>query len=85
MPRAVATTGQEKVNPHALPLGDFAAEVMDLLAREPTPRGILVEGVHQHRRAERDGTDDELPARRSEALAGLRGRLGRARQRRFPA
>ncbi|MEQ8146141.1 SDR family NAD(P)-dependent oxidoreductase [Streptomyces sp. OP7] len=74
VPPAVATAGQEKVNPHALPLDDFATEVMDLLAREPTPREILVEGVRKHRWAERDGTYDELVAQRSKALAGLPGR-----------
>ncbi|CAM5407401.1 hypothetical protein SALBM311S_04472 [Streptomyces alboniger] len=35
---AVATAGREKVNPHALPLDDFATEVMHLLSQEPTPR-----------------------------------------------
>ncbi|MEU2084771.1 SDR family NAD(P)-dependent oxidoreductase [Streptomyces albus] len=76
VPPAVATAGQEKVNPHALPLGDFATEVMELLAQEPTPREILVEGVRMHRWAERDGTYDELVAQRSRALAMLPGRRG---------
>ncbi|WP_037613053.1 SDR family oxidoreductase [Streptomyces albus] len=76
VPPAVATAGQEKVNPHALPLDDFASEVMELLAQEPTPREILVEGVRMHRWAERDGTYDELVAQRSRALAMLPGRQG---------
>lgn len=76
VPPAVATAGQEKVNPHALPLDDFASEVMELLAQEPTPREILVEGVRMHRWAERDGTYDELVTQRSRALAMLPGRQG---------
>ncbi|CAM3845212.1 SDR family NAD(P)-dependent oxidoreductase [Streptomyces albus] len=76
VPPAVATAGQEKVNPHALPLDDFATEAMELLAQEPTPREILVEGVRMHRWAERDGTYDELVAQRSRALAMLPGRQG---------
>jgi short-subunit dehydrogenase involved in D-alanine esterification of teichoic acids len=74
VPPAVATAGQEKVNPNALPLDEFADEVMDLLAQEPTPREILVEGVLMHRWAERDGTYDALVAQRSQALAALPGR-----------
>ncbi|MFF9131365.1 SDR family oxidoreductase [Streptomyces sp. NPDC014806] len=71
VPPAVATAGQEKVNPHALPLDDFATEVMHLLAENPTPREILVKGVLGHRWAERDGTYDEFVAKRSQALAML--------------
>ena len=74
VPPAVATAGQEKVNPHALPLDEFATEVMELLARNPTPREILVKGVQMHRWAERDGTYDELVAKRSQALSMLPGR-----------
>ena len=44
VPPAVATAGQEKVNPHALPLDDFATEVMHLLSQNPTPDEILVSG-----------------------------------------
>jgi short-subunit dehydrogenase involved in D-alanine esterification of teichoic acids len=58
-------------NPHALPLDDFATEVMDLLSINPTPHEILVKGVLMHRWAERDGTYDELVAQRSQALATL--------------
>ncbi|MER5753223.1 SDR family NAD(P)-dependent oxidoreductase [Streptomyces sp. NPDC002088] len=74
VPPAVATAGQEKVNPHALPLADFAAEVMDLLSQEPTPREVLVKGVLVHRWAERDGTYDDLVAQRAQALAMLPSR-----------
>ncbi|WP_431961510.1 SDR family oxidoreductase [Actinacidiphila sp. bgisy160] len=76
VPPAVATAGQEKVNPHALPLDDFATEVMHLLSEDPTPREILVKGVLMHRWAERDGTYDGLVAQRSQALAMLPGRQG---------
>ncbi|MFJ7998384.1 SDR family oxidoreductase [Streptomyces sp. NPDC096310] len=76
VPPAVATAGQEKVNPHALPLDDFATEVMGLLSQNPTPDEILVERVLMHRWAERDGTYDDLVAQRSQALAMLPGRRG---------
>ncbi|WP_181804276.1 SDR family oxidoreductase [Streptomyces shenzhenensis] len=74
VPPAVATAGQEKVNPQALPLDDFAAEAMRLLARNPTPDEILVERVLMHRWAERNGTYDDLVAQRSQALAMLPSR-----------
>ncbi|MFE6410231.1 SDR family oxidoreductase [Streptomyces sp. NPDC057837] len=74
VPPAVATAGQEKVNPHAVPLDDFATEVMHLLSQDPTPREILVKGVHMHRWAERDGTYHDLVAQRSQALAMLPNR-----------
>ncbi|MFI0895164.1 SDR family oxidoreductase [Streptomyces sp. NPDC020983] len=76
VPPAVATAGQEKVNPHALPLDDFATEVVHLLSQEPTPDEILVKGVLMHRWAERDGTYGDLVAQRSQALAMLPGRRG---------
>ncbi|RRQ84664.1 SDR family oxidoreductase [Streptomyces griseofuscus] len=76
VPPAVATAGQEKVNPHALPLDAFASEVMELLSAEPTPDEILVQGVLMHRWAEREGTYDDLVAQRSRALAMLPGREG---------
>ncbi|CAM5708734.1 SDR family NAD(P)-dependent oxidoreductase OS=Streptomyces tendae OX=1932 GN=GUR47_24435 PE=3 SV=1 [Streptomyces tendae] len=62
------------MNPRALPLDDFATEVMHLLAQDPTPREILVKGVLTHRWAERDGTYDDLVAQRSQALSMLPGR-----------
>ncbi|MDX3076320.1 SDR family oxidoreductase [Streptomyces sp. MI02-7b] len=76
VPPAVATAGQEKANPHALPLDAFATEVMELLSEDPTPREILVKGVLMHRWSERDGTYDDLVAQRSKALAMLPGRQG---------
>ena len=74
VPPAVATAGQEKVNPAALPLDAYLDEVMQLLAAEPTPPEILVEGVQMHRWAERDGTYADLLARRSQSLAALHDR-----------
>jgi len=75
VPPAVATTPEHKqFNPRALDLNDFATEVMDLLAANPTPHEILVKGVLMHRWAERDGSYDELVAQRSQALAMLPGR-----------
>ncbi|WP_328932101.1 MULTISPECIES: SDR family NAD(P)-dependent oxidoreductase [unclassified Streptomyces] len=76
VPPAVATAGQEKVNPHALPLDDFAGEVMQLLSENPTPHEVLVKGVLMHRWAERDGTYDDLVAQRARALSMLPGREG---------
>jgi uncharacterized oxidoreductase len=76
VPPAVATAGQEEVNPHALPLDDFAGEVMQLLSAEPTPREIVVKAALVHRWAERDGTYDGLVAQRSRALTMLPGREG---------
>jgi uncharacterized oxidoreductase len=73
IPPAVATRVGGS-NPHALPLEAYGAEVMALLAQDPTPREVLVSGVLQHRWAERDGTYDELVAQRSKALAMLPGR-----------
>ncbi|MEN2742456.1 SDR family NAD(P)-dependent oxidoreductase [Microbacterium sp. X-17] len=69
VPPAVATAGQERVNPHALPLDAFATEVMSLLSQTPTPKQILVEGVHMHRWAEKNGSYDELVAQRARMLA----------------
>ncbi|MCX4728631.1 SDR family NAD(P)-dependent oxidoreductase [Streptomyces sp. NBC_00963] len=76
VPPAVATAGQEKVNPHALPLDDFATEVMQLLSADPTPREIVVKAALVHRWAERDGTYDDLVAQRSQALTMLPSREG---------
>ena len=74
VPPAVATAGQEAVNPAALPLGTYLDEVLDLLAAEPTPHEVLVEGVLMHRWAERDGTYAELVERRSRSLSTLPNR-----------
>ena len=68
VPPAVATAGQEKVNPHALPLGCFLDEVTERISADPTPRELLVKGVHIHRWSERDGTYAELVAQRSPGL-----------------
>ena len=73
VPPAVATRIGGS-NPHALALDAYGAEVMDLLAQDPTPHEILVQGVLMHRWAERDGTYDKLVAQRSQALAVLPGR-----------
>ena len=61
-------------NPAALPLDAYLDEVMVLLAADPTPHEVLVQGVRMHRWAERDGTYAELVARRSQALSTLPGR-----------
>lgn len=74
VPPAVATAGQEQVNPHALPLDAFATEVMEQLALDPTPDEVLVQGVLMHRWAERDGTYAELVRQRSASLGMLAGR-----------
>jgi uncharacterized oxidoreductase len=75
VPPAVATTPEAKeVNPAALDLDAYVAEVLDILRQDPTPDEILVEGVRMHRWAERDGTYADLVARRSAALAMLPGR-----------
>ncbi|MBB3674754.1 SDR family oxidoreductase [Modestobacter versicolor] len=74
VPPAVATAGQERVNPAALPLDAYLDEVVELLAAEPTPAEVLVEGVRMHRWAERDGTYAELVERRSQSLRTLPGR-----------
>jgi len=74
VPPAVATAGQEKLNPAALPLDAYLDEVMDLLAAEPTPHEILVKGVLPHRWAERHGTYAELVERRSQSLGTLPNR-----------
>ncbi|WP_158862064.1 SDR family oxidoreductase [Leifsonia sp. AG29] len=68
VPPAVATGGQENVNPQAQPLDAFATEVMDLLSLEPTPNQILVQGVQMHRWAEKNGTYDGLVAQRAQML-----------------
>lgn len=74
IPPAVATAGQEQVNPAALPLDGFLDEVIELLSENPTSNEILVKGVLMHRWAERDGTYAELVERRSRSLSTLPGR-----------
>ncbi|MEN7538213.1 SDR family oxidoreductase [Aurantiacibacter flavus] len=56
-PPAVQTAimpGQES-RPGFLPLDEFADEVMELFAKQPTPSEILVKGVHFQRFAEAEG------------------------------
>ena len=53
VPPAVATAGQERVNPAALPLEDYLDEVVELLTADPTPSEVLVKGVLMHRWADR--------------------------------
>ncbi|WP_250032764.1 SDR family oxidoreductase [Paractinoplanes maris] len=75
VPPAVATTPEHKrLNPRALDLDDYLDEVFALLGQDPTPDEILVQGVLQHRWAERDGTYADLVAQRSQALKTLPGR-----------
>lgn len=74
VPPAVATAGQEKVNPAALPLDDFLDEVVDLLSQDPTPDEVVVQAAQRLRWAERDGTYADLLAARSRALDALPGR-----------
>jgi uncharacterized oxidoreductase len=74
IPPAVATAGQEKVNPAALPLDDFLDEVTGLLSQHPTPNEIVVQAAQRLRWAERDGTYAELLEARSQSLNTLPGR-----------
>jgi short-subunit dehydrogenase involved in D-alanine esterification of teichoic acids len=74
VPPAIAAAGQEKIAPHALPLDGYLDEVLTLLGAEPTPNEILVQGVHMHRWAERDGSYADLVAQRSQLLPHLLGR-----------
>jgi uncharacterized oxidoreductase len=72
IPPAVATAGQEKLNPAALPLADFLDEAVELLATGAN--AIIVERALPLRWAERDGTYAELLERRSKSLSTLPGR-----------
>jgi len=74
VPPAVATAGQEKVNPAALPLDAYLDEVVDLLSQDPTPDEVVVQAAQRLRWAERDGTYADLLATRSRALDALPGR-----------
>jgi uncharacterized oxidoreductase len=74
VPPAVATAGQEKVNPAALPLEGFLDEVLGLLAQNPTPQEVVVQAAQRLRWAERDGTYAELLEARSRSLDSLPGR-----------
>ncbi|PZF58235.1 oxidoreductase [Curtobacterium sp. MCSS17_008] len=74
VPPAVATAGQEKINPAALPLETYLDEVVALLTQEPAPGEVVVQAAQRLRWAERDGTYAELLAARSLALDTLPGR-----------
>ncbi|QCR42684.1 oxidoreductase [Curtobacterium sp. SGAir0471] len=74
VPPAVATAGQEQLNPNALPLEAFLDEVVGLLSQDPTPHEVVVERARPLRWSERDGTYDEMLAQRSGALSMLPGR-----------
>jgi short-subunit dehydrogenase involved in D-alanine esterification of teichoic acids len=74
VPPAVATAGQEAVNPAALPLDAYLDEVLELLTQEPTPDEIVVRAAERLRWAERDGSYAELLAARSRSLDALPGR-----------
>jgi short-subunit dehydrogenase involved in D-alanine esterification of teichoic acids len=74
VPPAVATAGQEKVNPAALPLDDYLDEVTGLITQTPTPNEIVVQAALRLRWAERDGTYATLLEARSQSLNTLPGR-----------
>lgn len=74
IPPAIATAGQEKVNPAALPLDGFLDDVISLITENPTPKEVVVEGALRLRWAERDGTYAELMEARSQSLSTLPGR-----------
>jgi uncharacterized oxidoreductase len=50
----------QSVNPMGMPLAQYTAEVIGLMAQNPTPPEICVERVQLLRRAERDGRFDEV-------------------------
>jgi uncharacterized oxidoreductase len=74
VPPAVATAGQEQVNPNALPLDAYLDEVVGLLTQTPTPHEVVVERAQALRWAERDGTYAALLEQRSQSLTTLPGR-----------
>jgi len=74
VPSAVATAGQEKLNPAALPLESFLDEVTGLITESPTPNEVVVAAALALRWAEREGSYAELLERRSQALSSLPGR-----------
>jgi uncharacterized oxidoreductase len=74
VPPAVATAGQEKVNPAALPLDEYLDEVIGLLTRAGASQEIVVDAAQRLRWAEKDGTYAGLLERRSQLLRTLPGR-----------
>jgi uncharacterized oxidoreductase len=71
VPPAIATAGQEKVNPAALPLDGYLDEVIGLLTREGASQEIVVDAAQRLRWAERDGTYAGLLEQRSQSLRTL--------------
>lgn len=57
-------------DPRAMPLGQFIAEVMEILHEQPTPPEILVENVKNLRFAAENGTFDAIFNRLNAAMAG---------------
>lgn len=51
---------QQAVDPRAMPLADFIAEVMAILDRDPTPAEVIVGRCEPLRHAERDGKTAEI-------------------------
>jgi short-subunit dehydrogenase involved in D-alanine esterification of teichoic acids len=74
VPPAIATAGQEKLNPAALPLEQYLDEVLALLTVDPTPGEVVVQAAQRLRWAERDGTYAALLEQRSQSLSTLPGR-----------
>lgn len=74
VPPAVATAGQEKLNPAALPLDGYLDEIIGLITQDPTPNEIVVQAAKRLRWAERDGTYAGLLEARSRSLDTLPGR-----------
>lgn len=74
IPPAVSTAGQERLNPAALPLGDFLDEVISLIVQDPTPSEVIVKAAERLRWAERNGTYTDLLEQRSQSLNRLAGR-----------
>lgn len=74
VPPAVATAGQERVNPNALPLDTYLDEALGLLTQTPTPTEVVVDRARTLRWAERDGIYADLLEQRSQPLNTLPGR-----------
>ncbi len=59
-------------DPHAMPLGEYIAETMDILGQQPEVREVLVERVHAQRFAEKSGAYDVFFQRMNDALVFAR-------------
>lgn len=67
--------GERQANdPAAMPLGDYIAEVMDIITTQPPATEICVEGVKSRRFAERSGDYDTFFKNFNDAMA--KARLG---------